>query len=67
MVAAHVARMEGANHQMFRSPVVLLTYITALLTRILELYSIADAPVIPPFRDLVQFVNRQRREATRST
>ena len=57
---ARVKPLTGANHQMFRSPVILKSYLGAALAELFALYGLAGEPSVPAFRDVIQFVNQSK-------
>lgn len=56
-----VVSVTGANHQMFRSPVVLQAYTTKLLQELYRAYCMEAPPTVPRFRDVVRFVDAKKK------
>jgi acyl transferase len=52
-----LVRVEGANHQIFRSPVVFQACMSALVQALSAHYELSRPPIIPQFRDVIAFVN----------
>lgn len=52
--------LPGANHQLFRSPIVQNVYFTALLEELHALFGREQRPVIPMFKDIIRFVQAIR-------
>ncbi len=66
MPTCRLVTLDGANHQMFRSPVMFQAYLAALLQGLCSAYGLAGEPVLPRFAEVVRYVNadkRQRRDA----
>lgn len=66
MPACRLITLDGANHQMFRSPVMFQAYLAVLLQELRSAYGQVGEPVLPRFAEVVRYVNaakRQRRDA----
>jgi pimeloyl-ACP methyl ester carboxylesterase len=64
MRGARLVPITGANHQMFRSPVIIQSYLAALLAGLHELLALPGEPAVPAFRDVIRFVSGLKKART---
>ncbi|MDE2324407.1 MAG: hypothetical protein KGL51_07010 [Betaproteobacteria bacterium] len=62
MPDCELVTLDGANHQMFRSPVIFQAYLGALLQEMCVAYGVRSAPYVPRFAEVVRYVNSVKRE-----
>ncbi len=60
-------RLDGANHQMFRSPIIFQAYLRALLHELFVAYEVQGEPDLPRFSEVVRFVNGIKRDSKSTT
>lgn len=61
MSQCRLVKLEGANHQMFRSPVIFQVYLTALLREMYATYGLQGELEVPRFAEVVRYVNAFKR------
>lgn len=66
MPTARMVTISGANHQMFKSPVIFQSYIATLLREMFSLYDLVGEPIVPRFADVVRYINGVKRESKAS-
>ncbi|MGC4059459.1 MAG: hypothetical protein QM749_00825 [Aquabacterium sp.] len=62
MPSCKLIKLDGANHQMFRSPVIFQAYLKVLLHELFIAYEVQSEPDLPRFSEVVRYINGIKRE-----
>jgi pimeloyl-ACP methyl ester carboxylesterase len=57
---SRIIPISGANHQMFRSPTIIQSYLSTLLGALYEQLGLSGAPDVPRFQDVIRFVSKRK-------